>query len=147
MSEKQQKLDTLFVDLAARIAEMSYAKRLKVGAVIVHDGNIVSMGWNGTPNGMDNCCEIELPNGELITKPVVLHAESNALMKLAASGSNGAEGATLYQTHSPCPECAKLIKQAKIERVVYRHAYRLTDGVEMLELLGVKCTQLKEPNA
>lgn len=139
---KERKLDELFLDLAERISEMSFARRLKVGALVVQDGNIVSMGWNGTPSGMDNNCELENADGSLSTRPEVLHAESNALMKLAASGSSGAAGATLYTTYSPCPECAKLIKQAKVARVVYRHHYRLPEGVDMLQRLGVQCDRL-----
>ena len=142
MSEKKLKLDTLFLDVAERISEMSYARRLKVGAILVKEGNIISMGWNGTPAGMDNNCEIEHADGTMSTRPEVLHAESNLLTKLAASGGMGAEGSTLYCTYSPCPECAKLIKQSKVARVVYRHQYRLIDGIEMLNKLGVPCEQL-----
>lgn len=147
MSSKEVKLDNLFLDVAERISEMSYARRLKVGAILVKDGNIISMGWNGTPAGMDNNCEHENPDGTLSTLPEVLHAESNLLMKLAASGGNGAEGSTLYCTYSPCPECAKLIKQSKVSRVVFRHQYRLLDGVQMLGRLGIKCEQLPAPQA
>lgn len=158
----QQNLDQLFLDIAERISQMSHAVRSKVGAVIVLNDNIISMGWNGTPSGMDNNCEdLVYPEGYdecdgvggppdmvLRTKQMVLHAESNALMKLASAGGKGAEGATLYCTYSPCPECAKLIKQAKITRVVYRNHYRLPEGIQMLEFLGVKCHQLlKEKEA
>lgn len=138
---KQDKLDALFMDLADRIALMSHAERAKVGALIVKDGNIISMGWNGTPAGMDNCCEELSASGDLSTKSEVLHAESNSLMKLAA-GSGQASGATLYCTFSPCPECAKLIKQAKITRVAYRKVYRLSDGVDMLRRLNVQVDQI-----
>jgi len=139
---KQHKLDILFMDLADRIGLMSYATRAKVGAIVVKDDNIISMGWNGTPSGMDNCCEVLDENGVLTTKPEVLHAESNALMKLSAGSSVGASGATMYCTYSPCPECAKLIKQAKILRVVYRNVYRLTDGIDMLKNLNVQVDKI-----
>jgi dCMP deaminase len=139
---KQEKLDNLFLDIADRISEMSYARRLKVGSVLVKDGNIISMGWNGTPAGMDNNCEYENSDGELVTKPEVLHSESNTLMKLSASGGFGAKDATLYTKYSPCPECAKLIKQALIKRVVYREVYRLPEGVEMLQKMGIECIRL-----
>ena len=139
---KQEKLDVLYMDMAARISEMSQGRRLKVGAVIIKGDNVISMGWNGMPSGMDNNCEIECEDGSLITKPETLHAESNALMKLVRTGGTGAEGATLYTTYSPCPECAKLIKQAGINRVVYRHNYRLLDGIEMLRELSVTVEKL-----
>lgn len=134
--EKQQRLDRLYLDIAARIAQESYGLRAKVGALIVKDNNIVSMGWNGTPSGMDNECEIIHPDGTMTTKPEVLHAESNALMKLAASTLSGKDG-TLYVTFSPCPECAKLIYQAGIKRVVYSTKYRITAGILFLQKVGI----------
>lgn len=140
--DKQLKLDRLFSDIADRISEESHARRLKVGCVIVKDGNIISMGWNGMPSGMDNNCEIEQPDGTLITRREVSHAESNAIGKLAARGGVGALGATIYTSYSPCAECAKLIKQANITRVVFRRQYRLPDGIDMLKALGVECTHL-----
>lgn len=140
---KQEKLDTLYMDIADRISNMSYGRRLKVGAIIVKDDNIVSMGWNGMPSGMDNNCEIEHADGSLSTKPETLHAESNALMKLARSGGVGSFNSTLYTTYSPCPECAKLIKQAGVSRVVYQNNYRLLDGLNMLKSLGVTVDHLK----
>ena len=139
---KQEKLDQLYLDLCERISLQSFARRLKVGALIVHTDNIVSMGWNGTPAGADNNCEEELPDGTLKTVPDVLHAESNALMKLAANPRAGAQGGTLYVTDSPCAECAKLIVQAKIARVVYRREYRIKDGVDLLRKYGVKVDHL-----
>ena len=138
---KQQKLEHLYMDIAARVAEQSYAIRLKVGAIIVKDDNIISMGWNGMPAGMPNVCE-ELVDGQLITNPQCLHSESNALMKLARRGGIGAENATIYTTFSPCIECSKLIKQAGIKRVVYRDEYRLTDGIDMLKSLNVEVSKL-----
>lgn len=139
---KQEKLDVLYMDIANRVSDMSYGRRLKVGAVIVKGDNLISMGWNGMPAGMDNNCETEHADGSLSTRPETLHAESNALMKLVREGG-GSLGSTLYTTYSPCPECAKLIKQAGVARVVYRHNYRLLDGVEMLRKLGVPIEQLK----
>lgn len=145
MADKQ-KLDILYLDIAERVAEMSVAQRLKVGAIIVKNDNIVSMGFNGTPSGFDNCCEIQNLDGTLTTRPETLHAESNALMKLARSGGVGSLGATMYTSYSPCPECAKLIKQAGIDRVVYKHRYRLTGGLDMLKSLGVTVEHLESTN-
>lgn len=135
-------LDDMYMDIAARVSKMSSAVRAKVGAVLVSDDNVVSYGWNGTPSGDDNSCEISDEAGQLITKQEVLHAESNCLMKLAANGGVGAQGATLYVTMSPCFECAKLIKQAKIRRVVFRELYRDTGGIDFLMKRGVKVEQL-----
>lgn len=139
---KQEKLDGLYLGIAIGVGQkMSYAQRAKVGSVIVKNDNIISMGWNGMPAGMDNECEIHT-NGQSVTNPLVLHAESNAIMKLAKSGGIGAENATLYCSLSPCVECAKLIKQAGITRVVYNTPYRMIDGVEILRSLGVEISQL-----
>lgn len=140
----QSALDNLFMDIAARCATESKARRTKVGAVLVRDGNIISMGWNGMPSGMDNNCEIEQPDGTLVTRPEVAHAESNMLTKLLESDwPTSTKGATVYVTLSPCPECAKLLKQAKIKRVVYKDEYRLKEGIDMLRTLGVPCEQMK----
>ena len=150
---KQQRMDKLYMDLAARCSEESFAERTKVGAVVVKDDNVVSMGWNGMPAGLDNNCEnkVWIPNEgpggdngqyELVTKPEVLHAESNALMKLAANTSNGSKDATLYVTLSPCTDCAKLIKQAKIKRVVFKCVYRKPDGIELLRRMGIEVEQI-----
>lgn len=118
----------------ARIwAENSYCQRRQVGALIVHNQMIISDGYNGTPSGFENVCE----DDEGITKPYVLHAEANAITKVAASGNN-CTGATIYITASPCLECAKLIIQSRIRRVVYGEQYRLTDGVELLERAGIE---------
>lgn len=128
-----QKFDSKYLAMAAIWAENSYCKRRKVGALIVKDGMIISDGFNGTPSGFENICEDE--SG--ITKPYVLHAEANAITKVAKSG-NSAEGSTLYITDSPCMECAKLIIQSGIKRVVYKDEYRLTDGVDLLRKAGVE---------
>ena len=113
-------------------AENSYCERRKVGALVVKDKMIISDGYNGTPVGFENVCEDE----SNVTKPYVLHAEANAITKIARSNNNS-EGATLYVTASPCIECAKLIIQAGIKRVVYGEKYRLTDGIDLLERAGV----------
>ena len=110
-----------------------------MGALIVKDRMIISDGYNGTPSGFENVCEDE--NG--VTKPYVLHAEANAITKVAKSG-NSSEGATLYVTASPCVECAKLIIQAGIRRVVYKDSYRLNDGIELLQRAGIEVEQVDE---
>ena len=117
-------------------AKNSYCKRRQVGALLVKDNMIISDGYNGTPSGFENICE---ENG--VTKPYVLHAEANAISKVAKSG-NSSEGATLYVTASPCIECAKLIIQSGIKRVVYKDEYRLTDGVDLLVRAGVEVEKL-----
>lgn len=128
-----QKFDRSYLDMAAIWAKNSYCKRRQVGALIVKDKMIISDGYNGTPSGMENICEDE--SGA--TKPYVLHAEANAITKVAKSG-NSSEGATLYVTASPCIECSKLIIQAGIKRVVYRDEYRLTDGIDLLKAVGIE---------
>lgn len=119
--------------MASVWAKNSYCRRRQVGALLVKDRMIISDGYNGTPSGFENVCEDE--NG--VTKPYVLHAEANAISKVAKSGNNS-QGATLYVTASPCIECAKLIIQSGISRVVYRDEYRLTDGVDLLRRAGVE---------
>ncbi len=131
--EKQKKFDQSYLDMAAIWAQNSYCKRRQVGALIVKDRMIISDGYNGTPSGFENICEDETG----ATKPYVLHAEANAITKVAKSG-NSSEGATLYITASPCLECAKLIIQSGIKRVVYRDEYRLTDGVDLLKRAGIE---------
>lgn len=127
------KFDEKYIAMAQIWASNSYCRRRQVGALIVKDKMIISDGYNGTPSGFENVCEDE--NG--VTKPYVLHAEANAISKVAKSG-NSSEGATLYVTASPCIECSKLIIQAGIKRVVYRDEYRLTDGIDLLRRAGVK---------
>ena len=119
-------------------AKNSYSKRLQVGALLVKDRMIISDGYNGTPSGFENVCEDE--NG--VTKPYVLHAEANAITKVAQS-HNSSKGATLYVTTSPCIECAKLIIQSGITRVVFSEFYRITDGVDLLKRAGVECVQIE----
>ena len=123
--------------MAAVWAKNSYYKRRQVGALLVKDRMIISDGYNGTPSGFENICEDE--NG--VTKPYVLHAEANAITKVAKSGNNS-KGATLYVTASPCMECAKLIIQSGISRVVYRDEYRLTDGVDLLRKAGIEVEKI-----
>jgi dCMP deaminase len=138
-------LDEAYMQMAEIWAKRSKANRLQVGALIVKDRQIISDGYNGMPSGSaDDVCEYAdaASPTELRTKQEVLHAESNALMKISENGGVGAQGGTMFCTYSPCPECAKLIKQAKITRVVYRNVYRLRDGIELLEKLGVEVQQL-----
>lgn len=129
-------LDKTYLKMAHEWGQLSKAKRKKVGCLVVKDGQIISDGYNGTPSGMDNECEYEY-NGKLITKPVVLHAESNALMKLAKSNNNS-NGATIYLSLSPCFDCSKLIVQAGISRVVYKEKYRDNSGLLLLEENNIK---------
>lgn len=127
------RFDDKYLEMARVWASNSYCKRRQVGALIVKDRMIISDGYNGTPSGFENSCEDE--SGA--TKPYVLHAEANAITKVAKSG-NSSQGATLYVTASPCLECAKLIIQAGIKRVVYRDEYRLTDGIDLLSRAGIE---------
>ena len=131
-SEKQSLLDTRYLRMAKIWSENSYCERRKVGALIVKDKMIISDGYNGTPSGFENVCE----DDDVKTKPYVLHAEANAILKVAKS-SNSSDGATLYVTASPCIECAKLIVQSGIKRVVYSEMYRLDDGVKLLERANI----------
>ena len=137
--KKQAELDLRYIRMARIWAENSYCKRRQVGAIIVKDKMIISDGYNGTPSGFENICEDE--SG--LTKPYVLHAEANAITKIARSGNNS-DGATLYVTASPCIECAKLIIQAGIKRVVYSEEYRLKDGIELLQRAGIEVVLSKE---
>ena len=146
----KEKFKQLYMDWAKRTAELSHARRLQVGAVIVKDDSVISYGYNGMPAGWDNNCEYEEEilqsefgkgnwlekTGQLITKPEVLHAESNAIAKLAKSHNSGL-GATMFITHAPCMECAKLIYQSGIGHVLYRDAYRDSSGITFLEKSGV----------
>ena len=136
-NEKQRILDSRYMRMAMIWAENSYCQRRKVGALIVKDKMIISDGYNGTPAGFENICEDD--NG--LTKPYVLHAEANAITKIARS-SNNSEGATLYVTTSPCIECSKLIIQAGIKRVVYADEYHITDGLDLLKSVGVEVVHL-----
>ena len=130
------KFDEKYIRMAKIWATNSYCKRRQVGALIVKDKMIISDGYNGTPSGFENDCE-----DNNVTKPYVLHAEANAITKVAKSG-NSSEGATLYVTASPCIECAKLIIQAGIKRVIYAREYRILDGVDLLRRAGIEVTNL-----
>ena len=131
--DKQLQFDKSYLTMAGVWAENSYCQRRKVGALIVKDRMIISDGYNGTPCGFENVCELD----DGTTKPYVLHAEANAITKIAKSGNNS-DGATLYVTASPCLECSKLIIQSGIRRVVYSENYRLTDGIDLLRRAGVE---------
>lgn len=137
---KQRKLDERYIRMANIWAENSYCVRRKVGALIVKNKMIISDGYNGTPSGFENICEDE----QGITKPYVLHAEANAITKIARS-NNSSDGATLYVTASPCIECAKLIIQAGIKRVVYSEKYRLEDGINLLKRADIEVIYV-DPN-
>jgi dCMP deaminase len=130
------------MDTAERFAQLSSAKRLQVGAVVVKDNRIISIGYNGTPSGWDNCCEEDVydDNGDWLknqTKSEVIHAEANAIAKLAASSESG-KGSDIFITHAPCIECAKMIYGAGISNVWYRNSYRNTDGIDFLEKCDIK---------
>ena len=131
--EKKHELDLRYLRMARIWAENSYCERRKVGALIVKDKMIISDGYNGTPAGFENVCEDE----NHLTKPYVLHAEANAITKIARSGNNS-EGATLYVTDAPCIECSKLIIQSGIKKAFYARQYRLTDGIDLLQRAGIE---------
>lgn len=131
--DKQQRRDHLYMKMARTWAENSYCVRRKVGALMVKNQMIISDGFNGTPSGFENVCEDE----NNVSKPYVLHAEANAITKVARS-NNSSDGATIYITASPCMECSKLIIQAGIKRVVYGENYRIMDGVELLKRAGIE---------
>lgn len=145
----KQKFVDYFMRVAEETAALSYAARLQVGCVIVKDRRILSIGYNGTPAGWDNCCEDKLENFDpatntrwhsTVTKDIVMHAESNALMKLCQSHESS-KGATAFITHSPCIECAKLLFQAGISEVIYKHEYRSDEGILFLKKCGVNTWQ------
>lgn len=135
--KKQHLLDKRYLRMAHIWAENSYCERRKVGALVVKDKMIISDGYNGTPSGFENICE----DDNNVTKPYVLHAEANAITKLARSNNNS-EGSTLYVTASPCLECSKLIIQSGIRRVVYGEMYRLTDGIDLLRRANIELTYI-----
>jgi dCMP deaminase len=135
---KQLRYDKVYLKMALTWAELSHCDRKKVGAIIVKDDAIISDGYNGTPSGFDNCCEND--NGE--THWYVLHAEANAILKVAKS-TNNCSGATLYLTHSPCKDCSKLILQSGIKRLVFRDKYRDTAGIDFLISAGLEVEQIQ----
>lgn len=128
-----------YMDIAERFAQVSECKRLKVGAIVVKNGSILAHGWNGTPSGFrTNVCELE----DGTTSPFVLHAEQNALVKMAKS-TESIEGAELFCTHSPCPDCSKLLAQSGVKKVYFKHKYRITEGLDVLQQLGVEIEQVQ----
>lgn len=137
---KQLDLDKTYINMAKSWSNLSHAIRNKVGCLIVKNGTIISDGYNGTPRGFSNDCEVE-KDKELVTKPEVLHAESNAITKLAKS-TQSSSGSTLYTTASPCVECSKLIIQADISRIVYDELYRDDEGICLLKKAGIIVEQL-----
>ena len=142
----KEKLKQAYMKTAETFAELSHARRLHVGAIVVKDDRIISIGYNGMPAGWDNNCEFEFVHPqtkipELVTRKEVLHAETNAIAKLAKSNESGL-GATMFITHAPCLDCAKLIYQSGISSVLYRDAYRDTSGVMFLEKSGIKIEQV-----
>lgn len=136
-TEKIMKFDHRYLEMAIVWAKNSYCKRRQVGAILVKDNMIISDGFNGTPSGFENICE----DDDGATKPYVLHAEANAITKVARS-NNSSEGSTLYITSSPCLECAKLIIQAGIKRVVFSDNYRISDGIELLKRANIEVVQI-----
>lgn len=139
VDSKQHSIDCRYLRMARIWAENSYCTRRQVGAIIVSDSMIISDGFNGTPSGFENVCEDN--NG--LTKPYVLHAEANAITKVARS-NNSSQGATLYVTASPCLECAKLIIQSGIRRVVFNELYRITDGIDLLQRAGIEIQHIEQ---
>tara|TARA_B100000965_G_scaffold17034_1_gene12830 strand:+ start:900 stop:1331 length:432 start_codon:yes stop_codon:yes gene_type:complete len=136
---KQKKYDIAYLKMAIEWSKLSYCKRRQVGALIVKDRMIISDGYNGTPTGFDNACE----DDDNYTKWHVLHAEANAIMKVAAS-TQSSKGATLYVTLSPCKDCSKLIFQSGIKRVVYHEQYKDNEGIKFLEQAGLEIVHLKK---
>jgi dCMP deaminase len=138
-ADKQNRYDKAYLRLALSWAQLSHCARKKVGAIIVKDSIIISDGYNGTPAGFDNCCENEEGN----THWYVLHAEANAILKVARS-SNNCKDATLYLTHSPCKDCSKLVLQSGITRLVYQQAYKDTSGIDFLKSAGLEVVQIEK---
>ena len=138
-SGKLERYDKAYLRIASEWGQLSYCQRKKVGAIIVKDRMIISDGYNGTPSGFENCCEDQ----EGLTKWYVLHAEANAILKVAKS-TQSCENATLYITMSPCKDCSKLIHQSGIVRVVYQNSYKDTEGIDFLKKAGVEVVQILE---
>lgn len=140
MTIKPKMID-FYMAVAKQAAQLSVAKRLQVGAVVIKDDNIISYSWNGTPPGWDNNCEDVLPDGSLVTKKCVVHAEMNSIIKVAKSNES-CKDAVLVVTHSPCDNCAKLLITAGIKEVYYGENYRDTLGIDMLSQAGIKVTKV-----
>ena len=139
----KQKFIDAYMDVAKRFAQLSSAKRLQVGAIVVKDDRIVSIGYNGMPSGWDNGCENILEDGTTKTKPEVIHAEANCIAKLAKSSESG-DGSTMFLTHAPCIDCAKQIYTAGINKVYYNQSYRDTLGIDFLKKCNVRVEQCKD---
>jgi dCMP deaminase len=137
----KDKLVNAYMDVAYRFAKLSHARRLHVGAIIVKDDRIISIGYNGMPAGWENNCELTQEDGALVTKPEVLHAEMNALMKLAKSTESG-DAASIFITHAPCMDCAKSIYQAGILEVYYSEEYRSSNGITFLKQCDIRVKKL-----
>lgn len=137
LMDKTRELDRRYLRMASIWSENSYCLRRKVGAIVVKDKMIISDGYNGTPSGFENVCE----DADNVTKPYVLHAEANAITKIARSGNNS-DGSTLYVTDAPCIECSKLIIQAGIRRVIYDREYRMRDGIDLLLRAGIEVVRI-----
>jgi dCMP deaminase len=137
---KSERYDNMYMDIAERISKMSHARRLQVGSVLVQNDSIISYGWNGMPAGWDNNCEDEIESN-LVTKPEVLHAEANCLMKVVKT-TNSSLDSTLYITHAPCIGCAKIIHQSGVKSVYYKHIYRNEDGIKFLKTCNVEVTKI-----
>lgn len=134
---KRQRYKQFYMDISDRVAMMSHAIRLKVGSIIVKDGNIIAFGWNGTPKSFDNECEyLDEDSGNLVTKPEVVHSEANAILKLAKS-TESADGAEMFCTHAPCTECSKMIISSGIKTLFYKNEYRDSSGLDFLRKAGV----------
>ena len=136
------KFEKLYMTIAEEVAKLSYARRLKVGSIVVKNDRIISFGYNGTAPGLDNNCEIENPDGTLTTKTEVIHSEINSILKLAKNGES-AEGAYMFLTHSPCIECSKAIYTAGIKKVYFGEQYRSDDGIKFLQKCGLEVIQTK----
>jgi dCMP deaminase len=137
----KEKLILAYMDVAYRFAELSHARRLHVGAIVVKDDRIISIGYNGMPAGWENNCELTQDDGTLVTRPEVLHAEMNALMKLAKSTESG-NASSIFITHAPCMDCAKSIYQAGIVEVYYSEDYRVNNGIAFLEQCDIKVRKI-----
>ena len=140
----KDKFKQAYMDVAERFAQLSTAERLQVGAIVVKDDRIISIGYNGMPSGWDNICEDEVEEDNvtrLVTKTEVLHAETNAISKLARSVESG-EGATIFVTHTPCIDCAKMVYQAGISTIYYKNDYRSAGGLEFLKKCGLEVEKI-----
>ena len=139
----KEKRIQMYMEMAEVVAKQSYAIRKQVGCIIVKNDDVVSIGFNGTVSGTDNCCEDRMPDGTLVTKSSVVHAEANAIARAARSGKS-TDGGILFVTYSPCVSCASLIKQSGISRVYYGEQYRDTSGIDTLRSLGIQVNKITD---